>query len=185
MIPIEKFAHIEHPILRRLLSYWLELTPTGGRLPDRDSLDPLNFPWALPYVWLVERQAGDAGDSIGTTKFRYVLAGEKINTVPGVSYARKTLAELFDDKLAAYLARKLNHVCATPAICHDAGRIYKYTEKSGQGERLMLPLAGDSGRAEYVFGCTIYTWDKVLTAPADVHEGYVTTFTELPPAHKT
>jgi len=180
MISIDDFTHIEHAILRRLLSHWLDLTPAGRQIPDRDLLDPINFPWALPYVWLVERQAGDPGDRIGTTKFRYLLAGEKINTVPGKSYARKTLAQLFDDELATYMARKLTDVCVSPAVCHDSGRIYKYTEKSGHGERLMLPLAGNGERAKYVFGCTVYTWDKVLKAPADIDEGYVTTFTELP-----
>ena len=149
-------------------------------MPLRKKLDPLNFPSALPYVWLVQRDIGEPNDKEGVTKFRYRLAGEIINMVPEKSYAKKTLAEIFDAELAIYMARKFSRVCDTPAVCHDIGCIYRYTEKSGQGERLMMPLAGKNGTAEFVFGCTVYDWSGIKKPPEQLTDGYVTTYTDLP-----
>jgi len=44
----------------------------------------------------------------------------------------------------------------------------------------MMPLAGNAGTAEFVFGCTIYDWDMVMRDPEQLDGTYVTTFTDLP-----
>jgi hypothetical protein len=180
MISIGNFDYIRHPIMRHLIEYWLQMSDEPGAMPPKQKLDPLNFPTALSYVWLVRRETGEPGDGEGVTKFRYLLAGESINTVAGFSYAKKFLAELFDAEMAIYMARRFTRMCDTPAVCHDIGRIYTYTEKSGQGERLMMPLAGKNGAVEFIFGCTNYDWDQIMRTPEQPSDGHVTTFTDLP-----
>ena len=61
---------ISSPLLRRLHAHWLALVPAGGGLPAPRALDPVDVPWALGAISLVD-VAGDPPDC----RFVYALDG--------------------------------------------------------------------------------------------------------------
>ncbi|MBK8160271.1 MAG: PAS domain-containing protein [Rhodospirillaceae bacterium] len=63
-------AQIRHPVLRRMFAYWRD--KAGARnMPTRADLDPIDFPYALGYVMLVEVERAPL-------RFRFRLYGSAL-----------------------------------------------------------------------------------------------------------
>ncbi len=173
MTSISDFNHVESPLLRRLLTHWLDLKGSD-EVPLRSSLDPVDIAWVLPKVWLM-RLDRDVG------LLRYILAGDEIQAMFGQSLARRVFADFLKPDLAEFLEAKFARVIEEPAVCHDIGPVYVNTERPGTGERLVVPFAADGGEVEFMLGCTVYAWSGVVRTPVDSRVHYSTTYTPLRP----
>jgi len=134
---------IEHETLRKMHAYWLA-RGRGGLLPGRRDIDPLDFPWALGLVCLldVEREP---------LRFRYRVDGTIIADRHGEDFTGRTTDEVQPDFYADMLHRHFSEVLQTrqPTLYRIVIR------QDGQTKtylRLALPLADD--------GVTV---DKILT----------------------
>lgn len=81
------FAHVQEPLLRDLLGYYLNLRD-GARVPRRDRISPLQFPKLLSSVFLYEYDR-DSHD------FAIRLAGEDIKRMLRTTKPGAKLADVF------------------------------------------------------------------------------------------
>ncbi|MBT7760860.1 MAG: PAS domain-containing protein [Rhodospirillaceae bacterium] len=168
MSDLSPIDHIKNEGLRKLLVYWLDLR-NGASVPKRSQLDPIAIPWALAEIWLMQLDH-DVG------RFRFRLAGESVQTIFEQNLSGKTHQNLLDEEVAGIVEGKLTRVCSEPAICHEVGPIYTNTNRPGDGERLIMPLATDDGRNEFILGCTFYDWFGYVEPAGGPSVGYTTTF---------
>jgi hypothetical protein len=168
------FAHVGEARLRRFLAYWLEKAGTR-RMPRRADIDPLDFPWALPVVWLCdyEREGG---------RYRYRVAGEEINAVYGRNIAGCYLEDVIPAWGLERVRERYRNCVETPAIVHTGGRVYMAPERAYVGERLTLPLGGDDGRPAMVIGLTAYSLRASQAQVPFRREQQAITVTALPGA---
>lgn len=128
---------VSQPRLRRMLDYWQGLRRDGA-LPARADIDPLDFPWMLGSVSLVEvHEDGDGSRryrirlvGINTTaRFGYEASGRWLHELPEPDYVEH-ITTMFDEvvRLACPMVER-------PDMMID-GRVYNY-------EVLRLPLASD------------------------------------------
>jgi hypothetical protein len=84
--------------LQRLYRYWQE--KSAGRLfPDRNDLDPLDFPYLLGFVTMVdiiEAHSAPASTELATGRRRYYfrLDGSRLAEISGTDYTGRYLDEL-------------------------------------------------------------------------------------------
>ena len=76
----------EHPILARLLSYWIERRQ-GRQFPARRDIDPLDFPYALGNISLIDVFHNPL-------RFRYRLVGTRITEQIGVEMTGRWLDDV-------------------------------------------------------------------------------------------
>lgn len=78
------------PLVRRFFDYW-EGKKNGRVLPRRGDLDPVEFPWALGYVSIVEPRPGGrffyALDGTATAQFFGAdMTGRHLDEYPGAAH---------------------------------------------------------------------------------------------------
>lgn len=152
------FSHIQDPRLARLADYWQG--KRGDRpIPFRADIDPVDFPWLLTNVWLVQYEPAQ-------DRFLYRLAGEEIRRVhPGIAFGRYIDEFLSPQALARiqpFYREVLSLDGGAPTILHMQGFVYRMTEYSlsATGERLVLPLLDGAGAPRFIFGATLYHFDS-------------------------
>ncbi|MEX0758566.1 MAG: PAS domain-containing protein [Tistlia sp.] len=144
---MDQLLQLQDPLLRHVLAVWQ--AAGAGAVPDYRALDPVALGRTLPHVWLCEREAGSG-------RFRYHLAGERINEVYRRSLAGRYLDEIIPPDGLAVVQRRYDAVLDTPAAVRTAGLVYLRNQRTFSGERLVLPLLGAGGRPERVLGATVY-----------------------------
>lgn len=135
------------PILIRFMEIWFDAREPGERLPQKQNIDPvlLGRAGALPIIWLVER------DASGT--WRYRLSGEQINAIHGASLSGRALADLAQPDQATQIARRWDRCVDEPIGLRAKGHIYG-KQHIYEGERVVLPLAGDDPEQCFILGVT-------------------------------
>lgn len=150
VLSIRDFDHVREPLLRRLLDYWLE--KRGGRLlPCRRDIDPVDIPWALSRIWVLDYLPD-------VRRFRYRLAGEEINAVAGANMRGVFLDETLPADRCEMILGKFMDVVENRSIVHDSGRVYLRDERLATGERIILPLSDDAETVDALLGGTVYVW---------------------------
>jgi hypothetical protein len=153
-------AMLGSDLIRELAAYWLSLAEAAGGVPARQAIDPLALSApVLPRIWLVD----DEGDAAG---FRFRLAGEAINTAFGRPVRRQPIAALFSDRLREHVVARFRRVVDEACACHCVGMVYVENERTGWGERLILPLTDGTGRVCHLVGLTDTDPANRLYAPA-------------------
>jgi len=129
-----KREDIESDRLRRLFDYW-EGKRGGRPLPARAALDPLDFPYALPNVALVDVLRDPL-------RFRFRLVGTEIVLRDGTDLTGKYTDDHPLPEYRALLRQTYSDVVAggQPAVFR---RERLMDEKPRQYEVLYLPLAAD------------------------------------------
>jgi len=125
---------IQEPRLQRLALYWQALR-NGRRLPAVSDVDPVDIPWALSRVFLLEAADVDGG-------WRVRLAGAEIER----GFQRSSLkgvpiAELFEPETYPQVRNRVDACVRGPAVMYMHGRIYRAANRMPVGGRLQLPLA--------------------------------------------
>src|SRR5215475_6364465 len=125
---------IEHETLRRMHAYWLSKRQQGT-LPCRRDIDPLDFPWALGLVCLLDVERNPV-------RFRYRLDGTIIADRHGEDFTGRTTDDVRPGFYADMLHRHFSEILETRqpslyriVIRHD-GQTKTYL-------RLALPLSDD------------------------------------------
>ncbi len=160
--------------MRRLADYWLKMR--GDRkLPSVTDVDPVDIPWALSRVFLLETADVPGG-------WRVRLAGAEIER----GFDRRTLkdvplAELFDPESYPHVRDRLDECLSGPSIIYMHGQIYRASNRLPVGGRLHLPLAHPvSGEVCSVLGMTDWSnWPSTDQKADDVLEVYAIDPNEL------
>jgi len=127
-------ADISHETLQRMHAYW-QSKCEGGRLPRRRDIDPLDFPWALGLVCLLDVQRNPL-------TFRYRLDGTTIAERHGTDFTGRTTDEVRPDFYGAMLRKHFSEVAETRrATLHRIS--IRYAGQAKTYLRLALPLATD------------------------------------------
>ncbi|WP_300295524.1 PAS domain-containing protein [Ferrovibrio sp.] len=133
---------VSQPRLRRMLGYWEGLRRDGA-LPARADIDPLDFPWMLGSVSLVE--VHDSGN--GTRRYRVRLVGTNTTERFGYETGGRWLDELPEPDYVEHITTMFDEVVrlACPMVERPDmmidGRIYNY-------EVLRLPLGNDGAHPD-------------------------------------
>lgn len=180
-VAADTLACVTEPLLRRLADYWLSRR-AGRVMPARADIDPLDIPWALPHLYLVDcvSDAGPGADG-GRWRYRYRVAGDEVEAVfrshMGRSSARNTWLDdmLAPDTLKVVMDR-WRPLPESGRIVHMQGMIYKTIDRYARGGRLLLPLADAAGGPVTGFvGATTCGWvaEVPTRAAADITITYI------------
>ena len=168
---VKSFGHIGDRSLRQLIGYWNGKRGTRA-LPALGDIDPTEIPPLLAQVWLCDRLAGSG-------RFRYRLAGEKVNAFWGFSIAGKYIDEIVPPDRAASVIEKARMACELPAVLHDHVCLSLTEELTETGERLILPLSDDGVRVNVLLGIAHCSWVQDLEFDPYVSCSVTTTVTAL------
>lgn len=142
---------ISDPDLRRLFDYWRGKR-NGRPMPARDDIDPIEIPWALTRIFLMDYDPA-AG-------FTYRLAGSEIASVFGRSNLKGlTFADILPPEGARVVAGRWAPIIEQRAAISMKGLVYLAAERVPVGERVLLPLADSAdGPISGVLGMTVCEW---------------------------
>lgn len=135
---------------RAVARYWLaQYRAAGNRVPALSSLDPLQFPAALPDIWIVDQ------DDDGV--FRFHLLGQNMIDWHGSNPKGLTFEEVYTPAVLPAVTAMVRQVIDRPAICHQHTLSMTRNRLSPvPSERIALPLADTDGRIRHLFGVTVY-----------------------------
>jgi hypothetical protein len=163
-------AAITEPALREIAAHW-DAVRGDRRMPAWRDIDAYALAPHLPIIWSWRY------DIIRKT-FIGRLAGEEINAMLGVSIRGKTIEECFAPDVAAVVRQRYQAVMDGPAFMFSYGKVFASAGRTGQGERIVVPLAEDGVRPDGVLGATVYRLGIVPTArdgvAIDYHNEIVT-----------
>jgi hypothetical protein len=148
-------AKIRHPRLRRFYDYWLGKCG-GRRFPSRREIDPLDFPYVLGDLMLVD-VLGDP------PRFRARLHGANLATRAGYDMTGKWLDELPRPEYRTYVLERCRSLVASGeplVVIHD--RILD--DRLSRYEALWLPLSGDQVHVDLLICALIYGETEPATA---------------------
>lgn len=121
-------------VLQRIFAYWLDKC-AGRPFPARDDIDPVDFPYALGNVNLLEVEEGPV--------FRFRLTGTKAVALHGYEMRGKTVEELADPAQRDRLSRSFRRVVEEGRALHIIGRSISIEGAEMSFESLYLPLGQD------------------------------------------
>ena len=131
------------PLLRRFLAFW-----SGARgerpVPDFVDLDPVEMPWALRTIFVVERREDG--------RLTYRLVGGGMSDRLGGGLVGKTAGDVFEAEYAARVNARWNRVLDEPALCYAVTRHLTRAGQALQARRLLAPARSSSGRIDRVVG---------------------------------
>ena len=134
-------AEVPSDTLRRMYAYW-QSKCRGERPPARKDIDPLDFPWALGLVCLLDVERYPLA-------FRYRLDGTTIAERYGADLTGRTIDEVKPDFHAALLRKHFSEVAEGGQA--SAYRIsLRYGGQARTYMRLALPLAGDGKTVDMI-----------------------------------
>ncbi len=157
MLSPKDFTQIADPRLRLLLEHWLAVR--GSRtMPARQDIDPARIVAALPLIWILEYHRA-------TGLFRFRLAGEEVRALYGRDLRGLSYQSVFPAREHPAVLARIRRVVDGPCVMHARGAIYGAAGRTGEGERLALPLAADGTTPDAVIGASIYRWGDRLALP--------------------
>jgi hypothetical protein len=149
-------AEIRDARLLRLYRYWAERRG-ARRFPSRSDIDPLDFPYLLGNVMLVDVA------STSPPRFRVRLHGSNMVMRAGYDLTGKLLDELPIPEYRDYVVERCKGLLETGApmvVQHDrrlGGQPQRY-------EALWLPLSSDGSRVTMLLCALVYVADAIDAA---------------------
>lgn len=166
------FEMIRHPELRRMMRWYLA-SRGEQKLVAAQRLDPTELKGVLAraFYYDYERASDD---------FRLRLAGEEIRALLPNARRDATLAEVIPANVLEVVRDRYRRIVIERSVFHGIGRVFFTIGNPGLGERLVLPLADDSGAVTQIFGATFYDFSNRLWGGRDFsHEEVESTFIKL------
>jgi hypothetical protein len=170
-LALEDFAHVKDERLRRVLGHWLDRRGTDVA-PARAAIDPTAIVSILSSIWMSDYLPAEG-------RFRMRLAGEEINHLYGRAVTHCYFEDIIAPSMLADVMRRYLRIIEEPAVMHCGGHIYLASERSQVGERVVMPLADESGALTHVIGASIFRLDPLVVEGPIVRERMVETFTPL------
>ena len=136
------------PAHRLMVRHWLDLYAAAGRrIPCIRALDPLQFPAALPDIWIVEWR--DDG------RLYFHLVGESLVEWYGYSPKGRSMEEVYPPAMVPLINALSHEVLGRPAICYQkAVSLTPHWSVPIPMERVALPMTDEQGRLRWVAGIT-------------------------------
>nr|WP_298682447.1 PAS domain-containing protein [uncultured Dongia sp.] len=133
-------GEIRHPVLRRFFAYWRK--KAGARaMPTRADLDPVDFPYALGYVMLVEVERAPL-------RFRFRLYGSAlVNYFADGDYTGKYADQLLPADYAPFVVNAYT-TAVEGGVPRHARREMTVDHQMLVYDVLTLPLASATNPAE-------------------------------------
>lgn len=125
---------IAAPALLRLLDYW-ETKRGRRRFPARRDLDPLDFPYLLGNVALIDVQRSPQ-------RFRIRLFGDNLVRKTGIEVTGRMLDEVPLPQLREHFARRCTEIVERGTPYRTKGE-YFMDDRPSRHELLVLPLSDD------------------------------------------
>jgi len=168
---LSEFAHVKDERLRALLSHWFDRR--GSDLaPMRTAIDPAAIAPLLSGVWMCDYYPMQR-------RFRMRLSGEDINLLYGRNVSNCFFEDIIVPAMLPDVMRRYQRVVEEPSIMHCYGQIYMSSGRSVVGERLVLPLADESGAIMHVIGASLFRLDPYANDGRLAKESMIETFTAL------
>lgn len=141
-------AGIKDDRLRRLLQYW-DGKRRGRRFPARADIDPLEFPYAMGWITLLEV-------THDPLRFRFRVHGTQLLTKNQYDLTGKYLEDHPLPEFAAYCRRVWTETIDRGEPTHA---FYDQTVdgRSRKFEVIRLPLAADGETIDMLLVCTVYS----------------------------
>lgn len=135
-----------HPKVRAIHDYWRSKHPTGGGLPGRQHIDPIDIPQLLPNIWLIDVKRNPY-------RFRFRLVGTLV-----VDYAGEdNTGKWFDERLPDFDPSVFIDVVESGRPSWARGRSKMRPEKDYyELERVRLPLASDGVTVDMILSLTVF-----------------------------
>jgi len=114
---------------------------TGLRLSRIEKLMPII--WAYRYDRASDRFIG-------------IQAGVNIEQIFGKTFTGTAMEELYPPRDYPRLFERAKRVTCGPAFYRGVGMVFNHLDHSGNGERIMMPLASDGVHGDGVLGATVY-----------------------------
>ena len=150
---------INSPRLKRVFGHWQEAR--GNRLiPTWQDIRPAKIKAELPIVWSYRYDAMQ-------DEFLGGIAGDAIQRLLGGPIKNAQLRKVHDAD--PHLFARAKQVLTRPAVFLGRGLLFRQRDRQCYGERLILPFAGENGRAEGIFGATDYKFALLYTSGPEIH----------------
>lgn len=143
--------------LRRLHAYWRD-RHVGDRPPSRAELDPLEFPYAVGFVTLVDVEREPQ-------RFRFRLVASPVTLHLGYELTGRYLDEVPEPAMRDYLDEAYRRVVAGRRPLHERGervldrRIWRH-------ESMLLPCRGADGEVGMIISARITETPESLAEEA-------------------
>ena len=145
---VEFQSWIREPGLKQVAAHWNEAR--GERvMPSWSDLKPSRIAVHLSKVWSFRYDA-NSGEFFGR------LVGERIGRHIGKDFRGLPLAEAYPPEAIDWARRVFQRVVSEPALYGHLGVMFKQLERSGSGERIILPLSSDGRKADGLVGATVF-----------------------------
>ena len=144
-------ACLGNPDLLRLFDYYCGKRH-GRAMPARRDIDPLEIGWALDRIYLM--------DYVPQEGFTYRLAGAEVSKVfERANLKGLNLRDVIKPGRLALIEGAWMQVVEGPSVVCMTGMVYFGLDRTSVGERLLLPLADETGGpVTGVLGMTVTRW---------------------------
>lgn len=145
-LPIAELASRDGARLhQRFLDHWIKLRGPHA-MPSYADLDPVEFPWALANIFVVEVQPG--------TDFVYRIAGEEHTQRYRRNLKGARVTDIMQPEAAEAIFERWRLVLDLPAAFFIVTHHKSDEGDSVRGERLVLPLGNDRSNPTHLVGIT-------------------------------
>lgn len=166
-----RFSHVLNPRILQVLDVWLAAAG-GAAMPRRSAIDPAKLGRNLDIVWLCDVVRPGP-------RYRYRLAGERVNEVYGGSLAGRFMDEIIPAATQAPVLARYHRVVAEHGVSHTAGSLYLSSGRIYAGERIAMPLSDDGQIVDALLGATAFEWPTPARAPNERAAEPTVTFTPI------
>ena len=139
---------LEHPALRAIREYW-ESKRSGGALPSRVHLEPVEMKGFLQHVLLVDVQQSPR-------RYRWRLVGTAITEALGRDNTGRWFDEIYDADSLASMVGGYDMIVASRRPVRVVGRAAFAGKPHTRFEAVSLPLAAADGAIDMVLVGAVY-----------------------------
>lgn len=143
-------ATVQRPQHKKLLEYWRSKAPPG-RLPTRQSIDPLDLPELLPWMILYDVAWEDT-----TPRFRFRLVGTGNVQRYGRDATGLWFEEAYEGDILASQLAVFTEVAASAKPSLMRNRLPIEGREFVEYDRLILPLASDGQTVDMLMALMIF-----------------------------
>lgn len=137
-----------------LFAYW-ENVRGDAPYPSFHQIDPIDIPWALHEIYIVQRQE-DGG-------FSYRLAGEGVVGRYGRPLKGVRIPDIVTPSSANMITQRWRRIITEPAACYTETRHRLDEGEEVTARRLTLPLGPADGPADHVLGLVAFDRGAAFT----------------------
>jgi hypothetical protein len=139
---------IASPALRAITDHW-DAVRGDGQLPSWEKLRPSQIAPHLSLIWAYkyDRRTG---------AFTGRLASERISQGFGKNFRGLALQDAHPAENYPRVLDYMSRIVSLPAAFHTSGPLFRQLNRVTEGERIILPLAGDGVHCDGVLGASDY-----------------------------